>query len=88
MLELLQRLKPARHDTRIAADVAKLAAREREVRTLEMLIEYISTLDDDELAHAWPRLIEAIYSSPQKCQISGLGRTSAHGKQQPSSTRA
>jgi hypothetical protein len=66
MLELLQRLKPAKHDTRIAADVAKLAAREREVRTLEMLIEYISTLDDDELARAWPRLIGAIYSSPHK----------------------
>ena len=66
MLELLQHLKSASQDTHIADDIARLASREREVRTLERLIEYISTLDDEDLAQAWPRLMRAIYSSPQQ----------------------
>ena len=75
MLELLQRLKPPGLDSHITDDIAKLAAREREVRTLEMLIEYISTLDDEELARAWPRLIGAIYSTPKQRETSGPART-------------
>ena len=64
MLELLQRLRPSNRDATITQEVAELASREREVRTLETLIEYISSLEDEELAQAWPRLIGAVYAAP------------------------
>ena len=63
MLQLLQRLKPSKEDAKIMEEVARLAAREREVRTLEMLIEYISSLDEEDLARLWPSLVAAIYST-------------------------
>ena len=71
MLGLLQRLK-SKNGTDMTEEIARLASREREVRTLQMLIEYVSTLDDQELAHVWPRLIGAIYSSPPKRETSQL----------------
>jgi len=64
MLELLQRLRPSNRDATITQDVAELASREREVRTLETLIEYISSLEDEALAQAWPRLNGAVYAVP------------------------
>ena len=63
MLQLLQRLKPSKEDAKIMEEVARLAAREREVRTLEMLIEHISSLDEEDLARLWPSLVAAIYST-------------------------
>jgi hypothetical protein len=64
MLELLKRLKPLQQDAKITEGVARLAAKEREVRSLELLIDYISSLEDKDLARVWPRLIRAVYSSP------------------------
>lgn len=64
MLGLLKRLKPLRHDAKITQGVARLAAKEREVRSLELLIAYISSLEDKDLARVWPRLVTAIHSSP------------------------
>ena len=61
MLRLFSRLKPLGRDTTIAQDIARLASTEREVRTLEMLIEHISALEDEDLARVWPRLVSAIY---------------------------
>jgi hypothetical protein len=61
MLELLKRLK---RDAKITEGVGRLAAKEREVRSLELLIGYISSLEDRDLARVWPRLIRAIYASP------------------------
>ena len=63
MLELLRRLKPLEQDAKITEGVARLASKEREVRSLELLIEYISSIDDKELARLWPRLVTAVYSS-------------------------
>jgi hypothetical protein len=63
MIELLQRLKRLDQDGNLMEGVAQLAAKEREVRTLEMAIEYISSLEDEDLARVWPRLMAAIYSS-------------------------
>jgi hypothetical protein len=63
MIELLQRLKRLDQDGNLMEGVAQLAAKEREVRTLEMAIEYISSLEDEDLARVWPRLLAAIYSS-------------------------
>lgn len=64
MLGLLKRLKLLRHDAKITQGVARLAAKEREVRSLELLIAYISSLEDKDLARVWPRLVTAIHSSP------------------------
>ena len=36
--------------------VDELAAIERDVRRIEMLIEYIGSLSEEELAKAWPRI--------------------------------
>ena len=58
MLELLHRLKPPKQDANIMEEVAKLAAKEREVRTLERLIEYISSLEDEDLARVRPVLLQ------------------------------
>lgn len=69
MLELLKRLKPLQQDAKITEGVARLAAKEREVRSLEELIGYISSLEDRDLARVWPRLIRAIYSSPAPNQL-------------------
>jgi hypothetical protein len=63
MLELLRRLKPLEQDAKITEGVARLASKEREVRSLELLIEYISSIEDKELARLWPRLVTAVYSS-------------------------
>ena len=63
MLELLRRLKPLEQDAKITEGVARLASKEREVRSLELLIEYISSIDDKELARLWPRLVTAVYCS-------------------------
>lgn len=68
MLGLLKRLKPLQHDAKIAEGVARLAAKEREVRSLELLIGYVSSLEDRDLARVWPRLVTAIYSSPTPSQ--------------------
>lgn len=48
---------------RLTEDIAKLASKEREVRTLETLIEYISSVDEEDLKIFWPRLIAAIHST-------------------------
>jgi hypothetical protein len=75
MLKLLQRLKPVEPDANIVNDIAKLASTEHEVRTLEMLIDYISSLENDDLAAVWPRLISAIYrpvlADHSQCSTSG-----------------
>lgn len=42
----------------VVEDISKLAATERDVRRLEMLIEYVGSLSDEELARAWPRIIK------------------------------
>jgi hypothetical protein len=52
----------------IIGGVDNLAAKEREIRRIEWLIERLSSLSDDDLAKAWPGIIVA-----QKA----LGRTSA-----------
>ena len=52
----------------IIGGVDNLAAKEREIRRIQLLIERLSSLSDDDLARAWPRIILA-----QKT----LGRTSA-----------
>jgi hypothetical protein len=87
MLELLQRLKPADQDE-IVKDVAKLAAKEREVRTLEMLIEYVSSLEEEDLARVWPRLVTAIYSSQTPSQSIARIKSDTHEKSTPSNDRA
>ena len=61
MLRLFSRLKPLGRDATIAQDIARLVSTEREVRTLEMLIEHISALEDEDLVRVWPRLVSAIY---------------------------
>lgn len=43
----------------IIAGVDNLAAKEREIRTIQRLIECLSSLSDDDLAKAWPRIIVA-----------------------------
>ena len=40
-----------RFGTPIMEDVAKLAATEREVRSLEAMIKYVASIEDRELAH-------------------------------------
>jgi hypothetical protein len=42
----------------IVEDISKLAATERDVRRLEILIEYVGSLSDEELATAWPRIVK------------------------------
>ena len=59
-------LKPSKQDTTIMEEVAKLAAKEREVRTLDTLIEYISSLKDEDLARVRPVLLQR--STPLKLQ--------------------
>jgi hypothetical protein len=61
MLWLFSPLKPLGRDATIVQDIARLASTEREVRTLEMLIEHISSLEEEDLARVWPRLVSAIY---------------------------
>jgi hypothetical protein len=63
VLQSLQSLRPLAQEDNVVEGIAKLATKEREVRTLEMLIECISSLDDEDLARMWPRLMAAIYSS-------------------------
>jgi hypothetical protein len=55
----------------IIGGVDNLAAKEREIRRIQWLIERLSSLSDDDLAKAWPRIIVA-----QKA----LGRTSANAE--------
>lgn len=69
LLQSLQHLRPTAQEDNVVEGIAKLATKEREVRTLEMLIECISSLDDEDLARMWPRLMAAIYSS----QLPALG---------------
>ncbi len=61
MLRLFSHLKPLGRGATIVQDIARLASTEREVRTLEMLIEHISSLEEEDLARVWPRLVSAIY---------------------------
>ncbi len=84
MLRLFSRLKPLGRDTTIAQDIARLASTEREVRTLEMLIEHISALEDEDLARVWPRLVSAIYrpASPSLLE----SRLTADGHLSPTMT--
>ena len=42
----------------VVEGISKLAETERDVRRLEMLIEYVGSLSDEELARAWPRIIK------------------------------
>jgi hypothetical protein len=84
MLRLLQRLKPLGHEATIVQDIAKLASTEREVRTLEMLIQHISSLEDEDLARVWPRLIAAIYH--QKLPSLLESRFASNGYSSPTMT--
>jgi hypothetical protein len=43
----------------IIGGVDNLAAKEREIRRIEWLIERLSSLSDDDLAEAWPGIIVA-----------------------------
>lgn len=65
MFELVQRLMASQPSNmpKLSEDIAKLASKEREVRTLETLIEYISSVEEEELEVFWPRLIAAIHST-------------------------
>jgi hypothetical protein len=72
MIELLQRLRRLEQGAKLVENIAKLASREREVRTLERLIEYISSLDDEDLARVWPRLTAAVYSQSTSQHTSPL----------------
>jgi hypothetical protein len=81
MIELLQRLRRLEQGAKLVENIAKLASREREVRTLERLIEYISSLDDEDLARVWPRLIAAVYSQSTSQHTSPLKpRSTPDGK--------
>jgi hypothetical protein len=60
-------LKPGRQSL-IEEQVAKLAAKEREVRQLEAFIDHISSLDEKQLREIWPRLTERLYSKGVKRQ--------------------
>ena len=42
----------------IENEVNKLVALERDVRTLEKLIQYIGSLNEEELTKAWPRILK------------------------------
>ena len=42
----------------IVEDVDRLAAAERNVRRLEKLIEYVSSLNEDDLTKAWPEILK------------------------------
>jgi len=82
MLRLLQCLKPLGQNATIVQDIAKLASTEREVRTLEMLIQHISSLEDEDLARVWPRLIAAIYhQKPPSLLDQGSRRMDIHPQQ-------
>lgn len=74
MIELLRRFKSGEHDPTILESVANLAAKEREVRTLELLIEHLSSLEDNDLERAWPRLFSAFYTSPAPDQAPGIAK--------------
>lgn len=76
MIELLQRLKRLDQAGNLMEGVARLAAKEREVRTLEMAIKYISSLEDEDLARVWPRLMAAIYSSSERT----ISQTGVHAE--------
>jgi hypothetical protein len=43
----------------IIGGVDNLAAKERQIRKIQWLIECLSSLSDDELVKAWPRIIVA-----------------------------
>ena len=63
MLQLLRRLKPLQGNAKVGEAVARLAAKDREARSLVLLTEYLSALEDKDVARVWPRLVTAIYSS-------------------------
>jgi hypothetical protein len=70
MLELLQGPKPMGHEPKNIENVAKPTAGELEVRRRQMLIDCISSLEDEDFARVWPRLITAVYVSQPPSQAS------------------
>ncbi len=81
MIQLLRRLKQSDQNGNLMVSIAKLAEKEREVRTLEMAIEYISSLEEEDLARVWPRLMAAIYSQTPSTPRRESTRANIHAKQ-------
>ena len=77
MIELLRKLKSGEHYPTILESVANLAAKEREVRTLELLIEHLSSLEDQDLERAWPRRFSAFYTAQAPDQAPGIAKNRA-----------
>lgn len=79
MIELLQHLKRLDQDGNLMEGVAQLAAKEREVRTLEMAIEYISSMT--RISHAcgpllWQRFTPLILRNELRARPKSAPRQS------------